>query len=212
MAKKTNPTPAKTAKKKTVTMADLHKQQDRIKDRLKQMEERLHASITQREPLFENIERMVNKTAYGVRDQGKAFDQRLSAIERLLSTPQDVTGSHVTIPEQGLEAGDYTDASNEVADALTAMGYEWMDSDRFQHAIIRLSYSPGYKSHGRYMFNRDAGIKIGTHYPQAEFLSRASVTAKKLGLVAKEEEPWKPEVKITITMDDGSGEKVIFGS
>jgi hypothetical protein len=51
-------------------------------------------------------------------------------IERLLSTPQDVTGTpvdiKVTIPEQGLEPGDYTDASKEVADALTAMGFKWM--------------------------------------------------------------------------------------
>ena len=183
MAKKTNPTPAKTAKKKTVTMADLHKQQDRIEDRLKQMEERLHASITQREPLFENIERMVNKTAYGVRDQGKAFDQRLSAIERLLATPQDVTGTPADIPDQGLEPGDYTDASKEVADALTAMGFKWGDGDRTECAYIAWE--------DVYNMILNSTCHDENKLPQAEFLSRAAVTAKKLGLVAKEEEPWK---------------------
>ncbi len=193
MAKKTTKTPAKKTKKKPVTMADLHKQQDRIEDRLKQMEERLHASITQREPLFENIERMVNKTAYGVRDQGKAFDQRLSAIERLLSTPQDVTGSpdgiKVIIPEQGLEPGDYTDASNEVADALTAMNLPTL-SERSLTGFSKVVWS-GSQLQGDECL---PGAENRTHHPQAEFISRASVTAKKLGLVEVEPKPWKPEV------------------
>lgn len=46
--------------------------------------------------------------------------------------------------------------------------------------------------HKGMMVNKDG--KGHAHYPQAEFLARAAVTAKKLGLVAKEEEPWKPEV------------------
>jgi hypothetical protein len=116
---------------------------------------------------------------------------RLIKIERLLSTPQDVTGSpvdiKVTIPEQGLEPGDYTDASKEVADALS--GYQWLDVDRCRLRYIEWGR---HMCHKGMMVNKDG--KGHAHYPQAEFLSRAAVTAKKLGLVAKEEEPWKPEV------------------
>lgn len=124
-----------------------------------------------------------------------AHANTVNRIERLLSTPQDVTGSPVTIPEQGLEPGDYTDASKEVADALTAMGWEWVDSHR--------SYYGGIEFRLGKMNNRViVGMKETSSYPQAEFLSRASVTAKALRLVEVEPKPWKPEVGELITCID----------
>jgi hypothetical protein len=112
MAKKTTKTPAKTATKKPVT-------NEEILEYLKVVRS--------------NILRRIN-------DIEDRLDPRMDKIERLLSTPQDVTGTpvdiKVTIPEQGLEPGDYTDASKEVADALTAMGFKWGDGDRTECAYI----------------------------------------------------------------------------
>jgi len=158
MAKKTTKTPAKTATKKPVTMAE------RVK----------------------HIERMVEDQCEFIVDTRMAVMERLDNIERLLATPQDVTGSPVTIQEQGLQAGDYTEASKEVADALTAMGFKWLDGDRTECAYIVWD--------DVYNMILNSTRHDENKLPQAEFLSRAAVTAKKLGLVAKEEEPWKPEV------------------
>jgi hypothetical protein len=181
MAKKTTKTPAKTATKKPVTMAE------RVK-RIELDVNRHGASMAvQMSAMREHVDLLHEDTIAQI----ESNRVRLIKIERLLSTPQDVTGSpvdiKVTIPEQGLEPGDYTDASNEVADALS--GYQWLDVDRCRLRYIEWGR---HMCHKGMMVNKDG--KGHAHYPQAEFLSRASVTAKAIGLVAKEEEPWKPEV------------------
>jgi hypothetical protein len=181
MAKKTTKTPAKTATKKPVTMAE------RVK-RIELDVNRHGASMAvQMSAMREHVDLLHEDTIAQI----ESNRVRLIKIERLLSTPQDVTGTpvdiKVTIPEQGLEPGDYTDASKEVADALS--GYQWLDVDRCRLRYIEWGR---HMCHKGMMVNKDG--KGHAHYPQAEFLSRASVTAKAIGLVAKEEEPWKPEV------------------
>lgn len=90
--------------------------------------------------------------------------------------------------EQGLEDGDYTDASKEVADALTAMGYDWYDADRDRLQYITWGK---HEAHLGLMVNMHG--KRGDYTHRTNFLSRARVTAKKLGLVPREEpkEEWK---------------------
>jgi hypothetical protein len=179
MAKKTTKTPAKKATKKPVTMAE------RVK-RIELDVNRHGASMAvQMSAMREHVDLLHEDTIAQI----ESNRVRLIKIERLLSTPQDVTGAPADIPEQGVEPGDYTDASKEVADKLTAMGYEWYDDDRY---LLRFIEWGRHMCHKGMMVNKDG--KGRAHYPQAEFLARAAVTAKKLGLVAKEEEPWKPEV------------------
>ena len=180
MAKKTNPTPAKTATKKPVTMAE------RVK-RIELDVNRHGASMAvQMSAMREHVDLLHEDTIAQI----ESNRVRLIKIERLLSTPQDVTGTpvdiKVTIPEQGLEPGDYTDASKEVADALTAMGFKWGDGDRTECAYIVWD--------DVYNMILNSTRHDENKLPQAEFISRASVTAKKLGLVEVEPKPWKPEV------------------
>ena len=150
MAKKTNPTPAKKAVKPVTN--------EEILEYLKVVRS--------------NILRRIN-------DIEDRLDPRMDKIERLLSTPQDVTGPPVTIPEQGLEPGDYTDASKEVADALTAMGWEW-----YSTYMDLAFFGSAEWENGTIINHKDKDVNL---LSQAEFLSRAAVTAKALGLVAKEE-------------------------
>ena len=82
--------------------------------------------------------------------------------------------------EQGLEDGDYTDASKEVADALTAMGYEWVDTDRFNFSYITWHPEPSSSLYGKVVSSPG---RQDNKLTNADFLSRARVTAKKLGLV-----------------------------
>jgi hypothetical protein len=182
MAKKTTKTPAKTATKKPVTMAE------RVK-RIELDVNRHGASMAvQMSAMREHVDLLHEDTIAQI----ESNRVRLIKIERLLSTPQDVTGTpvdiKVTIPEQGLEPGDYTDASKKVADALTAMGFKWIGEWRNFHAYIR------WIKDRAAMVSNCAHSTSYTKFTPATFLSRAAVTAKKLGLVAKEEEPWKPEV------------------
>jgi hypothetical protein len=81
-----------------------------------------------------------------------------------------------------LRPGDYCDASKEVADELTAMGFKWADGDRTKHPYIL----PVQPINGC----RDMMVNMGksptgwtaTHLDAPTFLSRARVTAKELGL------------------------------
>ena len=202
MAKKTNPTPAKTAKKKPVTMADLAGQIKDLKATVRRMDPKLNMCVNKTEAIQQSLAAHWSKREEHNDWLMPKVMNLHRGIERLLSTPQDVTGPPVTIPEQGLEPGDYTDASKEVADALTAMGFKWGDGDRTECAYIVWD--------DVYNMILNSTRHDENKLPQAEFLSRAAVTAKKLGLVAKEEEPWRPEINISITVDDGSGKKVIF--
>jgi hypothetical protein len=204
MAKKTTKNPAKTAKKKTndVTLervfeatTRIHVQHTKALNEIKRMVENFEIRIMQR--MDSRIDATTGRLLKDVLDmrnaiitETNAIDETVDRIERLLATPQDVTGTpvdiKVTIPEQGLEPGDYTDASKEVADALTAMGFKWGDGDRTECAYIVWD--------DVYNMILNSTCHDENKLPQAEFLSRAAVTAKKIWLVAKEEEPWKPEV------------------
>lgn len=86
----------------------------------------------------------------------------------------------------GLSPGDYTDASNETADALTAMGWEWWDDDRHKEKYIRFGQN---SAKGKMVNINQMGATC--HLTPAEFLSRASVTAKELRLVPVAEK-WVP--------------------
>ena len=207
MAKKTNPTPAKTAKKKPVTTAErvtlervfeattrIHVQHTKALNEIKRMVENCEVRIMQR--MDSRIDATTGRLLKDVLDmrnaiitETNAIDETVDRIERLLATPQDVTGSPVDIPEQGLEPGDYTDAYKEVADALTAMNLPTL-SERSLTGFSKVVWS-GSQLQGDECL---PGAENRTHHPQAEFISRASVTAKALGLVAKDEEPWRPEV------------------
>lgn len=208
MAKKTTKTPDKKTKKKPVTMADLADQINDLKATIRRMDPKLNMCVNKTEAIQQSLAAHWSKREeHNDWMMPKVMDIH-RGIERLLATPQDVTGTpvdiKVTIPEQGLEPGDYTDASKEVADALTAMGFKWIGEWRNFHAYIR------WIKDRAAMVNNCAHSTSYTKFTPATFLSRAAVTAKKLGLVAKEEEPWKPEINISITVDDGSGKKVIF--
>jgi hypothetical protein len=73
-----------------------------------------------------------------------------------------------------LQPGDYCDASKEVADELTAMGWKWMWGQRHEYAFVTKCT------------NNDDMINLmtpgTTHLDAPTFLSRARVTAKELGL------------------------------
>lgn len=74
----------------------------------------------------------------------------------------------------GLQPGDYCDASKEVADELTAIGFKWVDKDRTKDSYI------AWVDKNNEMLNTPC--KEDTHIDRATFLSRARVTAAELGL------------------------------
>jgi hypothetical protein len=76
-----------------------------------------------------------------------------------------------------LRPGDYCDASKEVADELTAMGFDWHDSDRAEHKYIRFGQAAAIGK----MINVPSATNMD-HIDRPTFLSRARVTAKELGL------------------------------
>lgn len=108
-----------------------------------------------------------------------------------------------TAEEQGLQPGDYTDASKEVADELTAMGWGWYDSDRCEHKfIVRMNK------------NADCAKMINTYtrryghdkrLPRPEFIARARVTAKRLGLVPVEQPKFEKGTVVRVTGPARSG-------
>ena len=170
--KATKPAPKKAAPKKRKPT-----QLDRIEDRLKQMEEHLHVSITQREPLFERIE-----STLAVLRSGASFMQERE------QAPKPI----------GLQPGDYCEASKDVADELTAMGWPWTDNDRTRHEFIRRGVT--HTGMSNYMCNIDESKYFKHLLDRDTFLARARVTAAELGLTGvkeepvKEPEPWKPQV------------------
>lgn len=100
--------------------------------------------------------------------------------------------------EQGLEPGDYTDASKEVADELTAMNMPMFSSDSLKFRLVTWDNSSiqGYGG---------GNVNHFTQRSPHEFLSRARVTAKRLGLVPVEQlKPWKPEVGELVVIAENS--------
>lgn len=87
---------------------------------------------------------------------------------------------------QPLCHGDYTLASHEVAEKLTAMGFRAKSDKTYPaHEFV------GWDSHSRVIEGR-SGL-IGKPLAQSDFLARAAVTAKELGLEPVEEK-WVPKV------------------
>jgi hypothetical protein len=76
-----------------------------------------------------------------------------------------------------LQPGDYCDASKEVADELTAMGFKWADGDRWSRPFIRIT--PDGAALNFDVWKSELSY---THLDAPTFLSRARVTAKELGL------------------------------
>lgn len=101
---------------------------------------------------------------------------------------------------QGLKDGDYTDTSKDVADKLTAMGFTWSDKDRTRCNII------GYYATPPRVLNCHRGGIEDAHYPPAEFLARAAITAKELGLKEAHEARLKAEAQAA---EDA---KLVFGA
>jgi hypothetical protein len=137
---------------------------------------------------------------------GATFMQELDKNARQLQDMKEI-GEKWDAEEQGLEAGDYTDASKEVTDALTAMGlpkYSEASLTRYRHIVwmgANLQGDEVLPSHG----------ESRTYLTPAEFLSRASVTAKELGLVPVVEE-WEPTVGdyVVHTMDPANTVGIIY--
>jgi hypothetical protein len=123
----------------------------------------------------------------------EALTARIEALEcevaALKATPKEA-------PEVGLRPGDYCDASKEVADELTVMGFGWHDEDR--HSLAYITPSSGECNE---MLNTPE--KDVTHLDSATFLSRARVTAKALGL--KPPAPWTPKFGDRVMTPGGEG-------
>jgi hypothetical protein len=142
---------------------------------------------------LDRIEGYLNKVGQAVVDQGREFKSKLSAIESSVAerldalrmeqyalaqdTPIDPLMNNGIVEPQpaSLRPGDYCDASKEVADELTAMGWGWQDEHRDYYNVIGLS--AGKMTNKYKVYTRDDKYLF-----QSEFLSRARVTAKELGL------------------------------
>jgi len=123
----------------------------------------------------------------------EALTARIQALEcevaALKASPKEA-------PEVGLRPGDYCDASKEVADELTAMGFDWYDGDRTAWKTIR------WISGDNQMVNGSTEQSSGCLDP-ATFLARARVTAKALGL--KPPAPWRPKFGDRVMTPGGEG-------
>jgi len=112
-------------------------------------------------------------------------DNRIKAIEGRLDKLASPTVAVEEIKLQPLCHGDYTLASHEVAEKLTAMGFRAKSDKTYPaHEFV------GWDSHSRVIEGR-SGL-IGKPLAQSDFLARAAVTAKELGLEPVEEK-WVPK-------------------
>jgi len=138
-----------------------------------------------------------------------AMEDRLAAAEASLQRLDDAIAAlkakiekPVEVP-QGLQAGDYCDASKEVADALTAMGFDWY-MENFDATDLPCIVWAGDKwSHLSNLMFRSCLLKEFTHLDAPTFLARARVTAKELGLKAPE--PWTPRFGDRVMTSEGEG-------
>lgn len=189
MAKKTTKTAEKAApKKKPVTNAEMF-------EYLKVVRSNILARINDVE---DNVEAALKKIESKVSDDAafRMFVQSLVKEQQEHAQQlQDMKeiGEKWDAEEQGLEPGDYTDASKEVADELTAMGYGWWHDNFEDTTITCIAWGGDRWHHLHNLMFRTMGCD-GIYYHRPEFLSRARVTAKRLRLVPVEPKPWKPEV------------------
>ena len=119
-------------------------------------------------------------------------------LDTIIASLPQPTVEQVAAQPEGLQPGDYTDASKETADALTAMGWGWFEGDHRVRKQIMLAYNMK-MAH----VSGISGDGSNTHLTPAEFLSRAAVTAKELGLVPVE--PWVPKVGDAVRYKDDTG-------
>jgi hypothetical protein len=145
---------------------------------------------------LKHIELGVNRHAVAIAMAIDRIVQRLNAIESSVAVIR-AGASFMQQLEQdapvGLKAGDYCDASKDVADELTAMGFKWADEDTYQCPLIEQ-----WAEHPGFLINvyEPYAKKGATHLDAQTFLSRARVTAKELGLKPVEApvQVWVPKV------------------
>jgi CRISPR/Cas system CSM-associated protein Csm2 small subunit len=168
---------------------------DRIVQRLTAIESsvaNMHDKvITETNAIDETVDRIetyLNKVGQAVVDQGREFKSKLSLIESSVKTETRSISDRLDAlrfeqyalaqpkedASQGLQPGDYCDASKEVADELTAMGFKPMTKESYSFNFIGWS-------HGDIIEGRAGLVEYGM-LDATTFLSRARVTAKKLGL------------------------------
>lgn len=132
-----------------------------------------------------------------LKDHGSKINELLDRTEdRITGSPAPIRihitkpGDTVVLPSsapqpEGLQPGDYTDASKEVADALTAMGFKPMTGTTYLHNFIGWAHGGVIEARG--------GLIAKGYITPSTFLSRAAVTAKEIGLVPVVEK-WVPKV------------------
>ena len=131
------------------------------------------------DPLDERIEAMFTAImdSLAVIRSAATFMKELDKNARQLQDMKEIGEKWDAEDAQALQPGDYTDASKEVADALTAMGFNWADDDRTNLPYIRW----GMTLFSGKMVNVDN--PSNNRLSPSEFLSRAAVTVKEIGLV-----------------------------
>jgi hypothetical protein len=185
-------------------------------DRIKQIELDVNRHGAALATAVDRIEGYLNKVGQVVVDQGREFKSKLNRIEGSVTerldalrmeryalaqdTPIDPLMNNGIVEPQpaSLQPGDYCDASKEVADELTAMGFKWADGDRWSRPFIRIT--PDGAALNFDVWKPELGY---THLDAPTFLSRARVTAKELGL--KPVEPWTPKFGDRVMTPDGEG-------
>ena len=168
------PTRKKTAPKKTATRKEPKPAAKASKpsqlDRIEAKTVRLDRQVRQCLEIIGSYHRDI-QSQLAVLRSGSAFMQELDKAK-----PK---------PE-GLRPGDYTDASKETADALTAMGWGWVGGYCEPNNYIWRSQNVEGD-----MYMAIAVSDKWNHLDPATFLRRAAVTAKALGLVSLAEQEAK---------------------
>jgi hypothetical protein len=123
-----------------------------------------------------------------IQSELRSISERLDALRMeqyalAQDTPIDPLMNNGIVEPQpaSLRPGDYCSGTPEelkdVADELTAMGFDWHDSDRAKHKYIRFGQAAAIGK----MINIPSATNMA-HLDAPTFLSRARVTAKELGL------------------------------
>lgn len=136
--------------------------------------------LQRRESLLTDYFRSISEHTFAILAQGKKLDQIQRDLDLLKSgnsLSQDVEQHKSKPEEQGLKYGDWIEATQDVVDELERLGLPWHDGTRTSYHRI------GYRIDNR-LSNSFWLRNKHTHRP--DFLSRARVTAKKLGLAPKE--------------------------
>jgi predicted nucleic acid-binding Zn-ribbon protein len=174
-AKTTKPAAKKAAPKKTTKRKPT--QLDRIDKRVMALDRQVRQALgilgSYQRAIQADIQKVESSLA--VLRSGSTFEMR-SISDRLgaMRFEQYALAGAKEDATKGLRPGDYCDASKEVADALTAMGWGWLDADRSKWDFIV------WDDHAGGMLNTTC--VDDTHLDRETFLSRAAVTAKELGL------------------------------